>query len=211
MNDNTVINLPVSADLSAYSHVAVKLTSTGIALANAQDLAIGQMIRANSVAANPGDTVIGRAAAVFLYRSNGLHFVTLGANSVAVAMGDELIQDANGTFLNKGTITITSGVASTGVFTLVAHGFNVGDRVRLISFTGTTAGLTAGATYIVNTVPSADTFTVSTVEGGPTVTWTTNNTGAVMQLVGDGSGNIILAVDSAPVTSTGGIIRALFL
>ena len=211
MNPNTVISLPVSADLSAYSHVAVKLTSTGLALAGVQDLPIGQMIRGNSAAANSGDAVIGRAAAVFLNRSVGLHFITLGANSAAIASGDELIAGASGTHLNRPTIAVTSGVATTGVFTLVAHGLNVGDRIRLTAQTGATAGLTVGAIYVVNTVPSADTFTFSTVKGAATNTWTTNVSAATIQHVGDASGKIIIAVDSAPVTSTDGVIRALFL
>ena len=211
MNTENIISLPVSADLSAYSHVAVKLTSTGIAHAGTQDNAIGQMIRGNSVAANVGDTVIGRAASVMLHRGNGLHFITLGANSAAIAMGDELVAGASGTYLNRPTIAVTSGVAATGVFTLTAHGLNVGDRIRLVSFTGATAGLTAGATYVVSTVPSSSTFTLSTVKGAALVTWTTDATGAVIQHVGDATGKIILAVDSAPVTSTDGVIRALVL
>lgn len=106
MNDNPIISLPVSADLSAYSHVAVKLTSTGIALASGvNDIVIGTMIRGNSAAANVGDTVIGRAAAVKLASGNGLHFVTLGAGvTTAIAMGDELQLDAtDGTYSYRTT------------------------------------------------------------------------------------------------------------
>jgi|688.fasta_scaffold00471_82 hypothetical protein len=211
MNDNPIISIPVSADLSAHSHVAVKLTSTGIALAGTQDLAIGTMIRGNSAAANVGDTVIGRSAAVKLWGGNGIHEITIGTNTTDIATGDELEAAASGRYVRKSTIAVTSGVAATGVFTLVAHGLNVGDRIRMVSFTGTTAGLTAGALYVVSTVPSADTFTLSATKGSALVTWTTNNTGAVIQNVGDASGRIVLAFDAAPGTSTDAQIRALFL
>lgn len=108
MNTNTVISLPVSTDLSANTnhHRAVKLTSTGIALASSvTDRVIGTLIRGNNPAANVGDTVVGRAADVFLSVGNGLHFITLGAgDETAISMGDELQLDTtDGTYCIRTT------------------------------------------------------------------------------------------------------------
>lgn len=222
MNDNPIISLPVSADLSAYSHVAVKLTSTGIALASVTSLPIGTMIRGNSAAVNAGDTVIGRAAAVKV-RGNGLNFVTLGANSVAIAQGDELDLSAAGVYLNKATAAAVTGAITgtwaTGLFTsATAHRFAVGQSVRVTSQTGA-VGITAGDIFTIGTTPSTTTFTLSPQKAGAILGtaadvtyWTsTDVTAMVLQHVGDGRGNFVLAVDSAPVTSTGGVIRAIFL
>lgn len=63
-------------------------------------------------------------------------------------------------------------VASTGVFTLSAHGFTVGQAVDLGAVT-TTTGVSAGRYYIL-TVPSSSTFTLSATPLGAPLTLTTN-------------------------------------
>ena len=226
MNTGPIVSQIVGEDLSAAanSHIGVKLVSTGIKACGILDLLVGTLIRGNAAPAN-GQTIptnFTPACDVFLTRSNGLHFVKLGANSAAIAMGDELVSDASGTFLNKPTLasltsTIT-GVFSTGVITSASpHGLSAGQRIRLISQTGA-VGLSAGQLFYVRTVPSTTTFTLSPTKGGPILGtsadvtyWTSTDISAmVIQSVGQ-EGGVILAWDSAPVTSTGGIIRALFV
>lgn len=65
-----------------------------------------------------------------------------------------------------------------GVFTLAAHGFEVGQTFRFKSGTDG-AGLTADEIYYVTTVPSDDTFTLSATYGGDSVEITTAYTDMV--------------------------------
>ena len=170
MNTNTVISLPVSADLSAYSHVAVKLTSTGVALATSvNDKVIGQMIRGNSAAANVGDTVIGRACSVFLTAGNGLYFVTLGAGvTTAIAMGDELELDTT-----DGTYCLRTTGALAGIAVGAAPSSSAGGIIEAILFpqvspaANPSVTLTTGATLTVN--QGGTTFFLAAAGGGAIV------------------------------------------
>ena len=87
MNSYNVISENSDVDLSA--HLLVKFTATGVDKAGATDVAIGTVLN---------DTKAGKAAAVALRKSYGLHDVTLG-NNTAVAVGDELDQYAGGTVI----------------------------------------------------------------------------------------------------------------
>jgi len=205
MNINPVISLPVAADLSAYSHVGVKLTSTGIALAGPGDRTIGTMIRGNAVAANTGDTVIGRMAAVQLAQGTGLHFITLAATT-AVAMADELEQWPGGRYAKRGAV-LTGTAENTGdTVTFAAHGFSTGDK---IAFTAQSAGtdVTLGLTYFVITA-TANTFQISLTSGGAAVAWTGDRTAVSFRPAENGP-VVGLAVDSAPASSEGGVINAI--
>jgi len=205
MNINPVITLPVAADLSAYSHVGVKLTSTGINLAAPGDRVIGTMIRGNSVAANTGDTVIGRAAAVQLATGNGLHFITVG-NNVAIAMGDELEQWPSGRYCKRGTSITGTGADTGDLVTIADHGFVTGDLITFSVLT-TGAGLTVQVPYYVIGA-TANTFQVSLTSGGSAVAITTDYTVMTCRPM-KVSGVAGLAVDSAPTSSVGGIINAI--
>lgn len=93
MNTNTVLSFPVSADLSGKEHELVKLTSTGLAIASdLDDRVIGTLLRGNN-SRQDGGSAVGMAADVFLSTGNGEHFVKIG-NATAIALGDELEQDA---------------------------------------------------------------------------------------------------------------------
>ena len=89
MNDEPVISVPVSADLSAYSDVAVSLTATGIAIAASGDRAIGIMTIGNNASQN-GETCVGKAATVKLFASNGLSYVSIGNNTAITCLKDSL-------------------------------------------------------------------------------------------------------------------------
>lgn len=70
-----------------------------------------------------------------------------------------------------------SGVtAATDTITKTAHGLEVGQGVIFTSGTGFT-GLSAGVTYYVVTVPSADTFKISATQGGSAISVGTSSVG----------------------------------
>lgn len=58
--------------------------------------------------------------------------------------------------------TFTVTIATPGVFTLVAHGLNVGDAVYLTTTGAFPTGLSANTLYYVSTGTAADTFNLST-------------------------------------------------
>lgn len=63
--------------------------------------------------------------------------------------------------------------------TLTAHGLVIGDAVGFTSITSTT-GISINATYFVQSVPSADTFTLSATRGGSLLPLTTNGSGVMV-------------------------------
>jgi hypothetical protein len=103
MNTSPVVSQVVGEDLSASnkSHISLKLTATGLMVAGAADLVIGTLLRGN-VAPQAGQVIptnFQPAADVFLRSANGLNFVKLGVVAAPIAMGDELVQDALGTWI----------------------------------------------------------------------------------------------------------------
>lgn len=68
------------------------------------------------------------------------------------------------------TSTVTISIAIPGVITWTAHGLAAGNQV-VFTTTGTLpTGLTAGTTYYVKTVLTADTFTVAATASGTAIT-----------------------------------------
>ncbi|MEN6631792.1 MAG: hypothetical protein ABFD84_05150 [Candidatus Polarisedimenticolia bacterium] len=66
--------------------------------------------------------------------------------------------------------TVTMTVAAPGVVTWTAHGLSVDTPVVFTTTGALPTGLTAGTTYYVKAVPTADTFTVSATVGGSAIT-----------------------------------------
>lgn len=79
MNFNNVVSGIAASDLSGQEYKAVKITSSGIALASAGDRVIGVLVTG---------AVAGKAVDVFLH-GTGLHEVVVGSDT-AVASGDLL-------------------------------------------------------------------------------------------------------------------------
>lgn len=75
------------------------------------------------------------------------------------------------------TATVTISNASPGVITWTAHGLVVDTAVVFTSAGTLPAGLTAGVTYYVKTVLSADTFTVALTKGGTVIDTTDAGSG----------------------------------
>ncbi len=76
-----------------------------------------------------------------------------------------------------------SGITSaTDTLTKTAHGLKVGQGVVYVSGTGFT-GLTAGLTYYVTAVPTADTFKVSATVGGAAISVGTSTVGVFQPIV----------------------------
>lgn len=67
----------------------------------------------------------------------------------------------------SGTCTISNG--SPGVVTLTSHGLAADDEVRFTTSGALPTGLTAGVSYFVKTVLTADTFTVAATAGGSVI------------------------------------------
>lgn len=163
MNTSTVISLPVAADLSAYEHELVKLTSTGVNLcASITDRPIGTLLRGN--AKKESGSAVGMACDVFLSAGNGLHFVKCG-NSTAIAMGDELEQDTTDGRLVKRVAGTVVGVAvdalpansDGGIFRAIllsgANNASLGTGVDVTQATSATTGVTAsGLSGVITTV-----------------------------------------------------------
>lgn len=200
MNTNTVISLPVAADLSAAANenASVKLTSTGIDIAGTGDYVIGTLLQGNTYPAN-GQSAVGVGADVFLTAGNGLHFIRIG-NGTALAMGDELMQSASGAFVKRATLAVTTTDAG-DLFTATAHGLSNGTPLTFTSIT-TTTGVSVGVTYYVVTT-AANTFQVAATPGGAAIAITTDGSAVVSQQA------MGLAVDAAPASSTDGQIRAI--
>lgn len=73
------------------------------------------------------------------------------------------------------TVTIT--IASPGVISWTAHGLAVDTPVKFTTTGALPTGLTAGTTYYVKTVLSADTFTVSATPGGSVINTSSTQSG----------------------------------
>jgi hypothetical protein len=93
MNTNNVVSQVAAADLSGKEHRLVKLTSTGIDIAASTDRIIGTLMRAAPHQEAGGNAPIGKAVDVFLVKSHFVAYVTLGATSAAIALGDGLVPD----------------------------------------------------------------------------------------------------------------------
>lgn len=209
MNTNTVISLQPSADLSAYSDVAVKLTSTGAALAGPGDRIIGTMTIGND--APPSGVTVGSAygsITVFLSAGNGLHAITVGNNS-ALVMGDELEAWPSGRFGKRGGTISGTGQVTGDTITITNHGLVNGTPIVFTVLT-TGSGLTVGVTYYVISA-AANTFQVALTSGGSAV----DITGAdytVATLRPASSGAVAgQAVDSCPASSLGGVLNNAIL
>lgn len=74
-----------------------------------------------------------------------------------------------------GTCTIT--IASPGVITYAAHGLDVTDPVVFTTSVSLPTGITAGTTYYVKTVLTADTFTIAATPGGTVITTSGSQSG----------------------------------
>lgn len=155
MNTSQIVNFPVAADLSAYSHVAVKLTSTGINLCTSvTDRVIGTMVAGNN-APQVGQSAVGMACAVNLSYTNGLHYVTLGAGiTTAIALGDELELDTtDGTYCKRvagPAAAIAAEAAPSGSATgiirailLAQNVTSIGASVNVTQITSAVTGVTA--------------------------------------------------------------------
>lgn len=74
-----------------------------------------------------------------------------------------------------GTCTIT--IANPGVVSYTAHGLDVTDPVVFTTTANLPTGITAGTTYYVKTVLTADTFTIAATVGGTVITTTGTQSG----------------------------------
>ncbi len=83
--------------------------------------------------------------------------------------GFQISATPGGAAVNTSAPAVTISNASPGVVTLTAHGLVFGTPVRFATTGALPAGLTAGTTYFVKTVPTADTFTVSTTPEGAAI------------------------------------------
>lgn len=91
---------------------------------------------------------------------SGLYPITLVTGATTYTIEASTL--ATSTVANGGavpTITTTSGSATVTI-TLTAHGLSVGDKVRF-DLSTTVAGCTIFGTYVVNTVPTANTYTIT--------------------------------------------------
>jgi microcystin-dependent protein len=67
------------------------------------------------------------------------------------------------------TLTVTISLASPGVITWTAHALPVNTPVKFATTGALPTGITAGTTYYVKTVLSANTFTISATPGGTVI------------------------------------------
>jgi hypothetical protein len=73
--------------------------------------------------------------------------------------------------------TITMTVASPGIITWTGHGLQANAQVVFTTTGALPTGLTAGTTYYVKTVVSADTFSVAATQGGTAINTTGSQSG----------------------------------
>jgi hypothetical protein len=129
-------------------------------------------------------------------------------------LGFDVVETAGLLDRNGTTLTGLAAEADTELFTKVAHGLVVGDRILFPALTGGT-GITAATTpYFVKTVPSADTFTISATAGGATQGISTDVTDGSVRLYENIQGIAVLPsailVGFAPVPPTPAIKKELF-
>lgn len=195
MNTNNIISGIAAEDLSGKEWLGVKLTASGLAIAGAADRVIGIIVRAV--------IGVGKAVDIFLTRSQGLHFITVG-NNTAIGIGDELEQAALGTYVKKFARSILAE-ADDDIVTSAAHGFESGLAITFPVLNGGT-GLTAiTQVYYVRDV-TPNTFKVALTPGGAAVNITADATSGSTALPVAVAG---LAWEAAPSSSSGGQIRAL--
>lgn len=117
----------------------------------------------------------------------------LDANTVRMTSGLKVktptVKGVNFTRIIKEAVTFTD----TGdIVTVPKHGAIAGDTVKFTTITGTT-GITAGTTYYVKDVLSADTFTIAATAGGAVIALTTNGTAATAEFVAKQGTTYIIA------------------
>jgi len=115
---SNVISAPVAVDLSVAQtfaagdggreHIALKMTSTGVAPATVGAPVIGTLYRANMAPA-VGQSAVGMACDVFI--KGWIHYVQLGATSAALNSGDIIQLDP----ANAGQYIPASGGSSTAI------------------------------------------------------------------------------------------------
>jgi hypothetical protein len=205
MNTSPIIPVVVAADLSSYSDVAVKLTSTGVNLAGPGDRAIGTILQGNDYPAL-GQSAVGMAATVLLSAGHALHNFTIGNNS-ALVQGDELEVWPSGRYGKRGGTLTGTGQVTGDTITVTNHGLTNGTSIVFTTLT-TGSGLSTGTTYFVIGA-TANTFQVALTSGGSAVDITTADyTVATFRLAGS-TPVAGLAFEAAPASNAGGVIRGI--
>lgn len=83
----------------------------------------------------------------------------------------------------ESVVTVT--IATPGVFTWADHGLVVNQPISFATTGALPTGLTAGTTYYVQSVPTADTFTVSATPGGSAITTSGSQSGVHTATAGE--------------------------
>jgi len=100
----------------------------------------------------------------------GLHpgVFQIGGTTIPEATNADNIR-ASYLLKDKAPSTVTVTIASPGVFTLVGHGYSVGDVVLLSTTGALPTGLAVNTPYYIVSTPTADTFTASLTLGGAAI------------------------------------------
>jgi hypothetical protein len=104
------------------------------------------------------------------------------AGQIAVAAALDVDSDYNFKVALNDSVAIQSAtvsmtIAAPGVITHTAHGLLAGSAVKFSTTGALPTGLTAGTTYYVKTVLTADTYTVSATPGGAAIATTGTQSG----------------------------------
>lgn len=105
--------------------------------------------------------------------------------------------DQNGAAITSSVVTIT--IASPGVVTLTAHGFNNNARINFSTTGALPTGLTAGTTYFVRNA-AANTFEVSATSGGASIN-TSGTQSGVHSVIANTTWTWSVNATSIPVTN----------
>ena len=125
---------------------------------------------------NRGRTIVQKGTARAPARTDQFAILPVDAGQIALLAASQPTNKANYPFkilfdddppVRTAVATVT--IASPGVFTVTGHGLVVGDGVKFTTTGALPTGITAGTTYYVKTVLTADTFTVAATSGGTVI------------------------------------------
>ena len=146
---------------------SVMATEPGIVTATAHGLSVNQAITFTTTGTLPSPLATGTTYYV-------QSVLTADTFTVSATSGGAVI---NTTTAGSGTHSVDLATPTAGVITVTAHGLSVGQSL-VFTTTGTLPSpLTQGATYYVQSVPTANTFTVSATSGGAAINTTSAGSG----------------------------------
>lgn len=167
----------VAADFAAQSWTEIDGWSTMGALGDNSALITTALINRGRDVKQKGTANAGQMANVFAAIDDDPGQIALIAAAQPTNRNNYAYRMLLNDFPAERSAAATVTIATPGVFTWVAHGLAIGDKVKFSTTGALPTGIVAGTEYFVKTTPSADTFSVSATTAGGAIATTGTQSG----------------------------------